>query len=112
MINIDDHRLRGICPETNEMLLTPLEKYAAWSVITKEQNVLRMGKYFYIGMNAPSSIPKEWWQVDCHLLGFLTERKCRLLRQEHKDFIEHFILGERYKEYRRFLQKSEEPTKG
>jgi hypothetical protein len=94
------------------MLLTRLEKYSAWKVIRQEQNVLRMGKYFYIGMNAPSSIPKEWWQVDCHILGFLTERKCRLLRQEHKDFIEHFILGERYKEYRRFLQKGEEPAKG
>jgi len=84
--------------------LSPLEQYAAWMIIRQEQSIVRMGKYFYVGMRAPAPVPTEWWKVDCHLLGFLTERKCHLLCRESKDFIEHFILGDRYKKYRRTLR--------
>ena len=87
------------------MALTPLEQFAAWGVIDNNKNVMSMGKYFYIGMKYPAAMPESWWEVDCHLLGFLTERKCHLLPQQSKDFIEHFILGERYKQYRRSLRK-------
>jgi hypothetical protein len=104
MSTIDNTKTLGACLGERGMTLTPLEMYSAWNVIRHEHNVLRMGKYFYIGMTSPAPIPQEWWEVDCHLLGFLTERKCRLLCQESKDFIEHFILGEKYKQYRRSLQ--------
>ena len=89
-----------------EVKLTPLEQYAAWNLIRNEVNILKMGKYFYVGMAKPLPIPTAWWEVDCHLLGLLTERKCQLLSREYKDFIEHFILGERYKTYRRSLKNA------
>jgi hypothetical protein len=87
-----------------ELQLTLLEKHVAWNIISEEQGVLKMGKYFYIGMDKPAPMPSAWWEIDCHLLGFLTERKCQLLGREQKDFIEHFILGKRYKKYRRVLK--------
>ena len=93
-------------PVTTEsgISLSPLEKHAAWSIIRCERGVLNMGKYFYVGMTRPALMPTAWWEVDCHLLGFLTERRCHLLSPGHKNFIELFILGERYKEYRRSLK--------
>jgi hypothetical protein len=108
------HKLKTLTSSANgeEMLLSPLEQYAAWMVVRQEDAILRMGKYFYIGMKSPAPIPTVWWEVDCHFLGFLTERKCRLLCQESKDFIENFILGERYKKYRRLLQNREVPEIG
>ena len=105
MSTIDNTMTLDACLGERGITLTPLEKYSAWNIIRHEHNVLKMGKYFYIGMTAPAPIPQEWWEVDCHLLGFLTERKCRLLCQESKDFIERFILGEKYKQYRRSLQE-------
>jgi hypothetical protein len=107
MNNIDDLKELNICPKTMEMRLSDLEKYSAWQIISKEPNVFKMGKYFYYGMKAPSLMPARWYQVDCYLLGFLTERKCRLLSEESKNFIENFILDYRYKEYRRLLKNSQ-----
>ena len=112
MSTINNAKAPGTCLGEKDMTLTPLEMYSAWNLIRQERNILKMGKYFYIGMTAPASIPQEWWEVDCHLLGFLTERKCRLLCQESKDFIERFILGEKYKQYRRSLQIGVNPAKG
>jgi len=57
----------GPCLDKTEMQLTPLEKYAAWNIIRNEHGVLRMGKYFYIGMKQPAPMPSAWWEVDCHL---------------------------------------------
>jgi len=105
MSTIDNTKALDACLGERGITLTPLEKYSAWNIIKQEHNLLKMGKYFYIGMTAPAPIPQEWWEVDCHLLGFLTERRCRLLCQESKDFIERFILGEKYKQYRRSLQE-------
>lgn len=90
-----------------EMKLTPLEQHSAWDIIKNEKSVMSMGKYFYIGMTTPTPMPTQWWEVDCHLLGLLTERKCRLLSEGAKYFIEYFILGERYKQYRRSLKTAE-----
>ena len=105
MNNIGNKQVQSTSPCQSEMVLTPLEQFAAWGVIDNNKNVMKMGKYFYIGMKYPAAMPEYWWEVDCHLLGFLTERKCRLLSEQSKDFIEYFILGERYKEYRRSLKK-------
>jgi hypothetical protein len=106
MKNIDRLEELNICPETMEMRLTDLECYFSWGLLSKEPDVMKLGKYFYPGMKFPAPMPSYWWQVDCYLLGFLTERKCRLLSNESKDLIEEYVLGERYKEYRRLLKNS------
>ena len=101
-ISCEEQQL-GICPETRGLLLSPLEKISAWNIIRNSQDALRLGKYFYPGMKSPSKMPSSWWEIDSFLLGLLTERTCKLLSPENKCFIEEFILGDRYKKYRRLL---------
>jgi len=112
MLNAVDSRAISARSDEKELTLTPLEMYAAWNIIRQKRNIFEMGKYFYVGMEFPAPIPTAWWEVDCHLLGFLTERKCHLLGREEKEFIEHFILGERYKKYRRSLQAGLSSARG
>ena len=107
MQEIDTCVLGGASDLEGMVELSSVEKRCAWNLICNEEGVRRMGKYFYVGMQRPSSIPSQWWEVDAHLLGLLTERKCKFLPQETKDFIEWDILGPRYKLYRRALRALE-----
>jgi hypothetical protein len=88
-----------------EVVLSPAEKYAAWSILVGHPSCLKLGKYMYVGMNHPKRMPREWYEVDAHLLGMLTERGNTMLHNSSKQFIELFILGDRYKAYRRSLKQ-------
>jgi hypothetical protein len=57
MTNTLQLKSSSTCLDNKEMRLTPLEQYAAWNIIRNEQGVLRMGRYFYIGMKKPAPLP-------------------------------------------------------
>lgn len=87
-------------------ILSVPKKYSAWRVLQDNPQVFALGKYYSIGMEKPAPMPKTWWDIDCHLLAVLTEWSCSLLPVWDKRFIEDWILGYEYKQYRRALKAS------
>ena len=85
--------------------LTSVQKLSAWHILMECPQVFALGKYFYIGMKQPAYMPRRWEDIDCHLLGMLTEHSCELLSPLDKVFLECQILGGNYKEYRRSLAR-------
>ena len=88
----------------SKLILTPAEKYGAWRILVDNPDVFKMGQYFYVGMTTPRRMPKSWEEVDCHLLGFLTERCNQVLDIQSKEMLENFILGARYKKFRHSIR--------
>ena len=87
-------------------ILSIPKRYSAWRIIQEYPEVFALGKYYYIGMEKPVAMPRNWYDIDCHLLGILTEPSCSLLPNWEKRFIEDCILGIEYKQYRRELKAS------